>query len=86
MARELNIDFSIAGGMLERYLDDVMGYLIINVAPEHLDRVVEYMRDKGLYWTVLDGCSGATVRQNDAPGMPQRFWSSRILTLKGKDE
>ncbi len=83
MARELDIDFSIAGGMLERYLDDVMGYLIINVPPEQVERVVAYMREKGLYWSVLDG-SGATVRRNDAPGMPQRSWSSRILVAKGK--
>jgi D-methionine transport system ATP-binding protein len=81
MARELDIDFSIAGGMLERYLDDVMGYLIINVPPEHLDRVIAYMRDKGLYWTVLDD-SGGTVRQNDEPGMPKRFWSTKILNIK----
>ncbi len=83
MARELDIDFSIAGGMLERYLDDVMGYLIINAAPEHVDRIVDYLRTKGLYWSILDG-SGATVRQNDAPGMPRRAWSSRILRLKEK--
>ncbi len=84
MARELDIDFSIAGGMLERYLDDVMGYLIINVAPEHLDKVLAYMEKKGLYWSVLDG-SGATVRQNDSPGMPQRGWSSRIFQNAGKN-
>ncbi len=83
MARELDIDFSIAGGMLERYLDDVMGYLIINVSPEHVDRVIAYMEEKGLYWSILDG-SGATVRQNETPGMPRRAWSSRILTLRGE--
>ncbi len=85
MARELNIDFSIAGGMLDRYLDDVMGYLIISVQPEHLDRVLEYMRHKGLYWSILDG-AGATVRKNESPGLPPRLWSSRVLRLPEEKE
>lgn len=54
MARELDISFSIVGGKLERYLDDVLGFLIINVADEHLDAVTRYMREKNLYWEVLD--------------------------------
>jgi D-methionine transport system ATP-binding protein len=68
MARELGIDFSIAGGKLDRYIDDVLGFLIINVRPEHLDAVRRYLEEKRLYWEILDG-SGATPRQNErAPG------------------
>lgn len=68
MARELEIDFSIVGGKLERYIDDVLGFLIINVPPEHLDRAIAYLERNQLFWEVLDG-SGATLRQNErAPG------------------
>lgn len=68
MARELEIDFSIVGGKLERYIDDVLGFLIINVPPEHLDRAIAYLERNNLFWEVLDG-SGATLRQNErAPG------------------
>lgn len=55
MARELDINFSIAGGKLDRYLDDVFGILIINVPLEHLDRALGYLKTKRLYWQVLDG-------------------------------
>ncbi|MDR0362115.1 MAG: methionine ABC transporter ATP-binding protein [Planctomycetota bacterium] len=65
MARELDIDFSIVGGKLERYLDDVFGVLIINVRPEHLDMAVEYMRKKRLYWQMLDA-DGENVHDRDA--------------------
>ncbi len=54
MARELDIDFSIVGGKLERYLDDVHGFLIINVAEENLERVVRYLTHKRLYWEVME--------------------------------
>lgn len=53
MARELDISFSIVGGRLERYLDDVLGFLIINVDHEHLPVVLEYLRTKKLYWEVI---------------------------------
>ncbi len=54
MARELDINFSIVGGRLERYLNDVLGFLIINVADDHLPAVLAYMKEKKLYWEVLD--------------------------------
>ena len=53
MARDLDISFAIVGGKLERYLDDVLGFLIINVPDEHLDAVFRYMREKNLHWEVL---------------------------------
>ncbi len=68
MARDLGIEFSIVGGKLERYIDDVLGFLIINIPPEHLEKVRAYLEEKRLYWEILDG-SGATPRQNQrAPG------------------
>jgi D-methionine transport system ATP-binding protein len=54
MARDLDISFSIVGGKLERYLDDVLGFLIINVPNEHLEAVTGYMREKKLHWEVLE--------------------------------
>ena len=54
MARSLNIDFSIVGGKLERYLDDVFGVLIINVRREHKDRVIHYLEEHHLFWHILE--------------------------------
>lgn len=54
MVRELGIDFSIAGGKLERYQDDILGFLIINVDDEHLEIVLNYLQEKKLYWQVMD--------------------------------
>ncbi len=75
MARDLQMDFSIVGGKLDRYLDDVLGILIINVQPNQFEQVAKYLDEKKLYWSVLDG-SGATERQHDqAPG--QAFMEGR---------
>ena len=53
MARSLDVNFSIVGGKLERYLEDVRGFLIINVDDEHLERVLNYLQEKKLYWEVM---------------------------------
>lgn len=52
MARGLNIDFSIVGGRIEKYRDDVMGFLIINVADRNKDNVLNWLKDKGVSWEV----------------------------------
>ncbi len=68
MARELDIDFSIVGGKLERYLDDVFGFLIINVPETSLPAVRDYLSRIDMHYQILDG-SGATERQHErAPG------------------
>ncbi|MDL2316953.1 methionine ABC transporter ATP-binding protein [Desulfovibrio sp. OttesenSCG-928-A18] len=54
MARALDIDFSIVGGKLERYIDDVRGFLIINVGEENLERVLDYLQEKRLYWELIE--------------------------------
>lgn len=54
MVRELDIDFSIVGGKLERYQNDVLGFLIINVQDEHLDMVLEYLQRQKLYWQTME--------------------------------
>lgn len=53
MARSLDIDFSIVGGKLERYIDDVFGTLIINVRDAEKDRVLSYLRDHAIPHTIL---------------------------------
>ena len=53
MARTLGIDFSIVGGKLERYLDDVFGFLIINVQDKDLDAVLQYLKTQNLFWEIL---------------------------------
>ncbi len=53
MAKDLDIEFSIVGGKLDRYLDDVFGILIININPADRERVETYMREHQLLWQVL---------------------------------
>lgn len=54
MARALNVDFSIIGGRLERYREDVLGFLIINVRDEDLDKILKYLEENHLYWQVME--------------------------------
>ncbi len=54
MARELNIDFSVVGGRIERYRDTVMGFLIINTADKDVANVEKWLKEKGMFWEVLD--------------------------------
>ena len=42
------------GGRLDRYLDDVRGFLIINVDDEHLEMVLNYLQEKQLFWEVME--------------------------------
>jgi len=53
MARELDTNFSVVGGRIERYRNDVIGFLIINVANEDLDRVIGWLEKNGMIWEVM---------------------------------
>ena len=53
MARELNIDFSIVWGKLEKFRDDVLGSLVINVYEENEEKILEYLKSKNVKWEVL---------------------------------
>ncbi|MCE5201228.1 MAG: methionine ABC transporter ATP-binding protein [Synergistaceae bacterium] len=53
MARELDTNFSVVGGRIERYRNDIMGFLIINVADKDLDRVLQWLKNKGMVWEVM---------------------------------
>jgi len=53
MARELDTNFSVVGGRIERYRNDIIGFLIINVADEDLDRVIGWLEKNGMIWEVM---------------------------------
>lgn len=53
IARELDIDFSIVWGRLEKFRDNVMGSLIINASVENKDRILNYLNDKTIDWEVI---------------------------------
>ena len=50
MARNLDIDFSIICGKLEKYREDILGSLIINVSSEHKEKIKKYLDEKELRW------------------------------------
>ncbi|ADL52377.1 methionine ABC transporter ATP-binding protein [Clostridium cellulovorans] len=53
MARELDIDFSIVWGRLERFRDDVLGSLVINIKDVEFERVSKYLDSKNIGWEVV---------------------------------
>ena len=50
MARDLDINFSIICGKLEKYREDILGSLIINVSNDHRDRIKNYLNEKKVRW------------------------------------
>lgn len=54
MARELSIDVSIIYGKLEKFRDNILGSLIINVPGERLGDVEKYLTDHGMRWQEVD--------------------------------
>lgn len=54
MARELKIDFSIVWGKLEKFRDDVLGSLVINIEEKYSDEVVSYLKSKDVSWEVIE--------------------------------
>ena len=54
MARELDVNFSVVGGRIERYREEVMGFLIINVADKDLEKVIAWLGNIGMVWEVMD--------------------------------
>lgn len=52
MAHDLDINFSIVWGKLEKFQDDVLGTLIINVKDEDYTRVIEYMNANDIRFEV----------------------------------
>ncbi|MDR2050315.1 MAG: methionine ABC transporter ATP-binding protein [Deltaproteobacteria bacterium] len=54
MARDLDLDFSIVGGRLERYGNDILGFLIINVEAEEAGSVLEYLRVRNVSRQIVE--------------------------------
>ena len=50
MARNLDIDFSIVCGRLEKYREDILGSLIINVSSKHKEKVKKYLDERHVRW------------------------------------
>lgn len=50
MARALDIDFSIVFGKLEKFRDDILGSLIINIAHENETKVKKYLDSQYIRW------------------------------------
>ena len=54
LARELDVDFSICAGKLERFRDDVLGTLIINIKDEDKGKVLGYIASSSIGFEVID--------------------------------
>ncbi|MFD3156347.1 methionine ABC transporter ATP-binding protein [Haloimpatiens sp. FM7330] len=54
MARELDINFSIEWGKLERFREDVFGSLIINIADNNKEKVIAYLNINNIPWQMID--------------------------------
>ena len=54
MARELDVDFSICAGKLERFRDDVLGTLIINIKDEDKGKVLGYIASSSVGFEVIN--------------------------------
>ncbi|WP_251859974.1 methionine ABC transporter ATP-binding protein [Clostridium sp. Marseille-Q2269] len=52
MARELDIDISIVWGRLEKFKENVLGNLVINVSKENKEKICEYLSSKSIVWEV----------------------------------
>ena len=54
IARETGADFSIIGGQIERYRDDMLGILMLNVQEQHLAVVQKALTAHGLIWEFME--------------------------------
>lgn len=53
MARELDLDFSIVWGRLERFRDKVLGSLVINFPEYEKERIIQYLDNRHISWEVM---------------------------------
>ncbi|EPY2273881.1 methionine ABC transporter ATP-binding protein [Clostridium sporogenes] len=52
MARELDMDISIVWGKLEKFRENVLGNLVINVSKENKEKICDYLSLKSIVWEV----------------------------------
>ncbi len=53
MARNLNVDFSIVWGKLEKFRENILGSLVISVDDESKEAVIGYLKENKFQWEVL---------------------------------
>ena len=53
MARETNIDFSIAGGKLEKFRENILVSLVINIEEKDKEIIYSYLKNKNIQWEVI---------------------------------
>ncbi|MEG0250348.1 MAG: ATP-binding cassette domain-containing protein [Peptostreptococcus sp.] len=54
MSRELDIDVSIIFGKLEKFRDNILGSLIINIPEDSVEQVKEYLTKRDMRWQEVD--------------------------------
>ena len=54
MARDLEIDFSIVWGKLEKFRSEVLGGLVINIKEKDKDKVIKYLKSKDILLEVIE--------------------------------
>ncbi|AJC90535.1 DL-methionine ABC transporter MetINQ, ATP-binding protein [Campylobacter subantarcticus LMG 24377] len=50
MARNLNIDFNIVWGKIEKLNNNALGNLVINIEPKDQEKVLNYLQENGVIW------------------------------------
>lgn len=50
MAKDLNVDFSIIGGKLEKFGDSTLGSLVINVKDQDKEKILSYLKGINILW------------------------------------
>ncbi|AJC87590.1 methionine ABC transporter ATP-binding protein [Campylobacter insulaenigrae] len=53
MARTLNIDFNIVWGKIEKLNENALGNLVINIAHQNQNDVLQYLQENGVIWELV---------------------------------
>ena len=53
MASEANVDFSIVWGKLEKFRENVLGSLVINIEEKDKETIFNYLKSKNIEWEVI---------------------------------
>lgn len=53
MAREADVDFSIVWGKLEKFRENVLGSLVINIDEKDKETISDYLKSKNIEWEVI---------------------------------
>ena len=53
MARDTNVDFSIVWGKLEKFRENILGSLVINIEEKDKEVIYKYLNSKEIEWEVI---------------------------------